>query len=217
MTDTTDGARSPYTSESRAEVLALVPASARRILDVGCNDGTFGTHLLKARPEGEVWGIEPHAGDAEAARTRLTGVVTGTFPDAVSDDLGKFDCISFNHVLEHMVDPWTALRVTRELLTPEGVIVGEIPNARWLPFMFQLAVRGRFEYADSGLLDRTHLRFFTRSSIEDLFDGAGYDLEVLERVVGMGNTRVPRISKIVGKVLGDMAHLAFVFRARPRR
>jgi len=209
------GVDSPYWSETRSHVADLVPASARRILDVGCNDGTFGAGLLARGGGREVWGIEPHDLDAQAAATRLTGVATGFYPDALDEVPGTFDCVSFNHVLEHMVDPWQALRATRERLDDGGVIVGELPNVRHLPFLVDLALRGRFDYVDSGLLDRTHLRFFTRSSAHDLFTSSGYEVDVFEPVVAMGNARFPRTSKVVAGVIGDLSYMAFAFRAHP--
>ena len=208
------GEDSPYWSETRSHVAQLVPDRARRVLDVGCNDGTFGATVLAARPGREVWGIEPHDLDAAAAATRLTGVAQGFYPDALADVPGTFDCVSFNHVLEHMIDPWAALRATRERLVPGGVIVGELPNVRHLPFIVDLAVRGRFDYVDSGLLDRTHLRFFTRSSAQELFTSTGYEVEEFFPVVAMGNARFPRTSKVVARVIGDLSYMAFAFRAR---
>ncbi len=208
------GVDSPYWSESRPHVADLVPSSAERVLDVGCNDGTFGAGLLARRPGREVWGIEPHDLDAQTAAGRLTGVAQGFYPEALERVPGTFDCVSFNHVLEHMVDPWEALRVTKQRLAPGGVIVGELPNVRHLPFLVDLAVRGRFDYVDSGLLDRTHLRFFTRSSAHELFDSTGYVVDTFFPVVAMGNARFPMSSRVVARVIGDLSYMAFAFRAR---
>jgi len=215
VTEAFQGVASPYWSETRSHVADLVPPTAQRVLDVGCNDGTFGAGLLARRQGREVWGIEPHDLDARAASERLTGVACGFYPDALDEVPGTFDCISFNHVLEHMVDPWQALRVTRERLDDGGVIVGELPNVRHLPFLVDLAFRGRFDYVDSGLLDRTHLRFFTRSSAQDLFRSSGYEVDVFQPVVAMGNARFPRTSKVVASVIGDLSYMAFAFRAQP--
>lgn len=209
------GHSSPYASEARQHVARLIPADAGRVLDVGCNDGSFGVEVMRRTPDREVWGIEPHDLDAATAATRLTGVVRGRYPEALEEVPGTFDCVSFNHVLEHMVDPWDALRQTRERLSPDGVVVGELPNVRYLPFLFDLGVRGRFTYTDQGLLDRTHLRFFTRSGAIDLFRSTGYEVTDLTPVVAMGNTRFPRSSRAVAAVLGDVVHLAFAFRAKP--
>lgn len=215
VTEAFAGRDSPYWSEGRSYVAELIPGSARRVLDVGCNDGTFGAGVLARGTHREVWGVEPHDLDAAAAARRLTGVVNGFYPDALDEVPGLFDCVSFNHVLEHMVDPWNALRVTRERLAPGGCVVGELPNVRHLPFLVNLTFRGRFDYADSGLLDRTHLRFFTRSSAEDLFTSSGYEIDTFFPVVAMGNARFPRTSKVVASMIGDLSYLAFAFRARP--
>lgn len=209
------GTDSPYWSETRSHVADLVPDAAQRVLDVGCNDGTFGAGVLARRPGREVWGIEPHDLDADIASRRLTGVANGFYPEALEQVLGTFDCVSFNHVLEHMVDPWAALGATRERLAPGGCIVGELPNVRHLPFLVDLTVRGRFDYVDSGLLDRTHLRFFTRSSAHDLFTSSGFQVDTFFPVVAMGNARFPRTSKVLARVIGDLSYMAFAFRAHP--
>lgn len=214
VTEAFAGKDSPYWSETRSHVADLVPATAQRVLDVGCNDGTFGAGVLARRKGREVWGIEPHDLDAQAAAQRLTGVANGFYPDVLDQVPGTFDCVSFNHVLEHMVDPWAALRATRGRLSPDGCIVGELPNVRHLPFLVDLTLRGRFDYVDSGLLDRTHLRFFTRSSAHDLFASSGFEVDTFFPVVAMSNARFPRTSKVVAKVIGDLSYMAFAFRAR---
>ena len=113
-----------------------------------------------------------------------------------------------------MVDPWTALTATRDRLNPGGVLVGELPNVRHLPLLVDLAVRGRFDYVDTGLLDRTHLRFFTRSSAHDLFTTTGYVVDEFFPVVAMGNARFPRSSRLIAKAIGDLSYMAFAFRVR---
>lgn len=205
---------SPYVTSERPEIHLLIPRESRRILDVGCNDGGFGAWLRDQDSTREVVGIEPVADQADAARTRLEAVVTGLYPQALAELDGQFDCISFNHVLEHMMDPWGALRATHPYLASNGVLVGVIPNIRYLPFLWQLGARGRFDYVDAGLLDYTHVRFFTRRSIEHLFASTGYRLSHLEPVNGIGSRRAPRLARITGRALGDVMYGGFAFQAR---
>jgi SAM-dependent methyltransferase len=204
-----------YATTTRPEVRKLMPNHGLRFLDVGCNDGGFGEWLMAQDPRREVWGIEPDAEQAQSARNRgLANVVTGTFDDARGIVPTNFDCVSFNHVLEHLVDPWTALDQTRCLMAPGACIIAVIPNIRYLPFMIDLALRGRFDYRDSGLLDRTHLRFFTRRSIQPLFEVAGLEIEQLFRVNGIASDRFPRLSRVLGGFFGDSWYGAFAVRAR---
>jgi len=88
-----------------------------------------------------------------------------------------FDCIVFNDVLEHMIFPEQALQYAKSLLAEGGVVVASIPNIRSLVTLFRLLFRAQWEYTDSGVLDKTHLRFFTKSSIVDMFEREGYALE----------------------------------------
>lgn len=161
-----------YFEQPRHEISRLVPASAERILDVGCADGVLGAALL-ARGASEVIGVELDEGAASRARRRLTRVVCA---DAESPELpamlGAFDCVVFADVLEHMRDPQAALARYRACLRPDGVVVASIPNVRHCSILNMLA-EGRWEYQAQGIMDRTHLRFFTLAEITRLFEGAG--------------------------------------------
>lgn len=162
---------SPYLDVPRADMIPFIPPSASSVLDVGCGRGGFGAELKRQRPKVHVTGLEPNEDAASVAASRYDRVIVGRFPESISD--GEFDCIVFNDVLEHMVDPWTALKQAAAMLTRNGCVVASIPNLRYLPVLLGL-LRGRFSYADSGVLDRTHLRFFTQSSITEMFVEAGY-------------------------------------------
>ena len=200
---------SPYATSERPEVHPLVPRSALRVLDVGCNDGAFGAWLQREVPKREVWGVEPNMGQAAIARLSYAGVVTGLYPDALDQLVGDFDCITFNHVLEHMIDPWAALERTRERLAPDGCVVAAIPNIRYATALVDLAFRGRWEYQDTGLLDRTHLRFFTRASITPLFENAGLSIDRLMPINGFASVSHPVLSRIASRILGDITYGGF--------
>lgn len=205
---------SPYATSSRPEIHPLVPRTAQRILDVGCNDGGFGTWLQQDAPGRVVWGIEPVTTQAEIARQSYAGVVIGLYPEALGQIDGDFDCITFNHVLEHMVDPWGALAQTRQRLTSDGCVIAVIPNIRYITALADLAFRGRWEYQDSGLLDRTHLRFFTRASIRPLFEDAGLRVDRLSPVNGFASVSHPLLSHVASRIFGDTTFGGFAVRAR---
>ncbi len=192
----------PYPDDVRAEMLDLVPRGIGRLLDVGCGWGGFG-HAVKERDPGvEVWGVETSATACESARGRVDRVVHGAFPDALGPDTPRFDCVVFNDVLEHLVEPGDALARTRPLLEPGGVVVASIPNVRDLRVVFPLVVFGRWQYTDVGLLDRTHLRFFTRSSIVELFSTSGYTTERVDAINLGLSERFPRASRAAEQLLG---------------
>lgn len=166
-----------YPDADRAAVVPLVPAGARRILDVGCWRGAFGREIKRQRPGTFVVGIEADRSAAAIAAGRLDQVIEGQFPNDVDPSLEPFDCVVFNDVLEHLVDPWNALCATRSLLAPGGAVVSVIPNVRHVRAVVPLVLRGRWDYTDTGLLDRTHLRFFTRATMVELFETTGYTVE----------------------------------------
>lgn len=165
----------PYYGHERHEMLPFVPTSAQRILDVGCGAGAFSARLKKERSV-EVWGVEINPEAARLASQRLDKVICGEFSSALDFGSTRFDCIVFNDVLEHMASPESALRLARTLLAPQGVVVASIPNVRHLTVLWELVVQGDWQYRDAGILDRTHLRFFTRISILRLFQEQGFNV-----------------------------------------
>jgi 2-polyprenyl-3-methyl-5-hydroxy-6-metoxy-1,4-benzoquinol methylase len=158
------------------EMLPFVPSRCRRVLDVGCAEGVFGESLKKTR-EIEVWGVESVEFAVAIALTKLDYVVEGVFGPEINLPLGVFDCIVFNDVLERMAAPDMALCHARALLAPGGVIVASIPHIRNFRVGWQLLFYARWDYGDCGVLDRTHLRFFTKSSIVSMFEREGLEIE----------------------------------------
>jgi O-antigen biosynthesis protein len=165
-----------YYFEARPDIQALIAADGKRILDVGCAAGELGAALKRARAC-EVVGIEAAAQAAAQARSKLDRVIVG---DAQSPDLpldpSSFDYVILADILEHLVDPWAALASFSRYLRPDGRVVASIPNARFYAVIARLLFN-RWGYRDSGILDRTHLRFFTWPTIKEMFEGAGLHLE----------------------------------------
>ena len=179
----------------RADMLRFLPAGARTVLDVGCSTGGFGRTLRAARPDLAVWGIEPDpVAAAAASEAGYTRIAVGGFPEAASGFSNTgfsntgFDVIFFNDVLEHMVEPEKALTAAHDLLAPGGHVVASIPNVRHFSVWWPLIRRGEWEYEDTGILDRTHLRFFTPASMRALFDAT--DWQVLD-IQGTNRARWP--------------------------
>ncbi len=205
-----------YGPHPRVTVISLLAGDEKRILDVGCNDGSFGNHLKSLRPGVEVVGIEADPDQALKASQVLDKVVVGYFPDCLSQIDGKFDAISFNHVLEHLADPWGALQACTTVLNPGGRVVGEVPNIRYYEPILELVFRGRWTYQDTGILDRTHLRFFTRSSLRDLLHDSGFEVVHLSASNAAGSVRYPRTSRLVSRVIGDFSFGSLDFAAKRR-
>jgi SAM-dependent methyltransferase len=195
----------PYGDWDRSDVLPWIPTHIGRLLDVGCSFGAFGALVKRTRPELVVVGMEANVESAKLARRRLDEVWVGRYPEDVPQD--TFDCIVFNDVLEHMVDPWGALLATHRILRPGGYVVASIPNVRMYEVVWPLLRRGTWNYHDSGILDRTHLRFFTKLTAQELFRSTGY---VVEQVAPLN----PRDWGRVGRVLRYAPRLTEEFRTR---
>jgi 2-polyprenyl-3-methyl-5-hydroxy-6-metoxy-1,4-benzoquinol methylase len=173
--------REEYFECPRSEMLEYVPSLCRTVLDVGCGTGSFGASLRK-RAGCEVWGVESNARSIPKAEENLDKVLHGYFGPESDLPSGYFDCIVFNDVLEHMPDPASALALARALLRSGGYVVASIPNIRHFPTVWRLVICGEWEYKEFGILDKTHLRFFTRLSIIRLFQEAGFTIQRIDGI-----------------------------------
>ena len=172
--------QSTYYQHGRGDLLRCVPKSARRVLDIGCGAGALGASIKRRQPA-LVIGIEYVVEQATRAASVLDAVHTGDAATlALPYAAGAFDCLIYGDVLEHTVDPWALLAQQRHLLAESGTLIVSLPNVQFIGVIFGL-LRGRWEYQARGVLDRTHLRFFTRRSALALLAGAGYRVVQVQR------------------------------------
>jgi 2-polyprenyl-3-methyl-5-hydroxy-6-metoxy-1,4-benzoquinol methylase len=171
-------ARAAAYESVRPEIVGLVPDLVRRVLDLGCSTGWL-AQALKERGPVEVVGIERDPEYAAEARTRCDQVVEGDAEAVETRALGRFDCLVAADVLEHLVDPWSALERYAAQLDPGCRAIVSLPNvAHWTTYA-QLA-RGRWPRRPEGVHDATHLRWFTRRDAIGLLEGAGLRVEHVE-------------------------------------
>lgn len=149
----------------------------RMALDVGCNTGRLGEAIKQQFPESVTWGIEPDAGAAKLAAQRLARVLAKPVEDVdwaeEGVSVGTFDTVFLLDVLEHIYDPWKTLLSIRGLLTAGAQVLVSIPNMRNILLMQDLA-NGTFRYRPVGLLDITHIRFFTHDDLMRTFYQTGF-------------------------------------------
>ena len=170
-----------YFYRQRPEMLKYIPVDAQRILEVGCNDGTFCTTLR--RSDRELWGVELNPEAGEKAKKVCDHVLIGDFNEVFSQlPQNYFDCVIFNDVLEHIYSPWDTVRDVKLLLSPTGVLVSSIPNFRYISNLItEILFEGEFRYKpEGGVLDDTHIRFFTPKSMRRMFREQGYEVLVNE-------------------------------------
>lgn len=179
-----------YHEHARPDVAALVPMDARRILDIGCGAGALGA-ALKQRQECAVVGIEQDADACGRARSVLDGALCadaeGLWDHPVD---GRFDCIIMADVLEHLRDPWAMLDRVRERLAPGGCLIVSVPNLRNRQVVAAL-LAGEFAPAAAGIMDRTHLHWFTRRKLQRMLWRRGYFVEALKATIEPGLQDIP--------------------------
>ena len=200
-----------------AKLLALV-GTGKRVLDVGCSSGYLARPLVERGCT--VIGIEQDDAAAEAAREVCEEVLTGDvetmflpFPS------GSFDVVLCGDVLEHLRAPEEFLARVQPLLRADGRLVLTTPNvANWAMRLGLLF--GRWRYTDRGILDRTHLHLFTRSTLVETLDQAGYrilELDFTVPVPGIGAPSVERAAHAVGRLRPPLLAYQFVVAAAPVR
>ena len=172
-----------YYTHVRREIVDEVPIGSGSVLEIGCAGGRTGEALKTEGRARWVTGIELIGIAAEQARSVLDQVLIGSVEQM---DLPfteeQFDVVILADVLEHLIDPWAALRRIMPYLKPNGLMVVSLPNVRNWRVLMPLFFWGKWEYQDAGIMDRTHLRFFTRTGMIDLFNACCLDVKKISPV-----------------------------------
>jgi len=208
----------------RPEMLAFLPERRDRVLEVGCHTGIFAASLEGTK---EVWGVEPNSEAARVASNKIYKVINATFEEAASVLPQKyFDLVICNDVIEHMVDYDGFLQAIKIHMSRGGVIVGSIPNIRYYGALTEIIFAKDWNYRESGILDKTHLRFFTEKSFRRALEVNGFIIEKMHGINGgirLSSSRWALCSALAayGAIIlslgsfSDVRHLQFGFRARP--
>lgn len=188
--------RTAYHDHVRRDVLPHIPNTGGKLLDLG---GGIGGTAAAARSAGlvDTVGVADLVENDENPM-QLDFRYQGNLEDSVLIEKivakeGKFDVILALDILEHLVDPWTVVERLHNSLKAGGYLVTSIPNIRSYRALLPLLLRNRWDYQDAGILDRTHLRFFVRSTAIDLTASSGLSVEkVVPSPVGGGKIRLFR-------------------------
>src|SRR5262245_1307757 len=207
-----------YYEDARSEMVPFVPPEARAILDVGCGGGAFGALLKSAESTREVWGVEPVEAIAQTARLRIDRVLVGTFTNPIDLPREYFDEVVFNDSLEHFPEPYSPLELCKSVLKPNGVVVASVPNVRYIENVKHFLIEQDWRYTNDGILDTTHLRFFTKKSLVRTFEEAGYEVLRLRGINRRTWTgwKMALIERLLRGRVEDMMFLQFALVARPR-
>ncbi len=202
-----------YYQNQRSEIYEMVPLPVSRVLEVGCAAGGF---RLNFPDDVEYWGVEPVRDAAEQARQKNMKVLCGIY-DEVCDQVptSYFDVVVCNDVIEHVPDPESFLVSLKSKMVPNGVLIGSVPNVRFWGNLINLLFKRDWKYEDSGVLDRTHMRFFTNKSFRRLIRDTGYELE---KMVGIESKRMKVLKALFSPFLFfagfDVCDMQFMFKAR---
>lgn len=169
--------KTEYYSYSRVDLLPYIQDNPRRILDVGCGLG-YTAEMLKDKYRAEYTaGIELNPETAAEAEKKLDDVyVLDLNKDQVPLKNEQFDLIVMSDILEHLAEPQEFLKKVQELLLPQGEAIVSIPNVSNWRVLFMLIFKGDWRYSDAGIMDKTHLRFFTRKSAIRMFTESGFKI-----------------------------------------
>ncbi|MGI8730520.1 MAG: class I SAM-dependent methyltransferase [Solirubrobacteraceae bacterium] len=189
-----------YGGVVNADLLELIGPLQGRVLDVGCGIGGWSDELRAAGAERLV-GIEPAARAAQQARLRYDDVIGEPIERLQPSTFGEqtFSHVLAADVLEHLVNPWAALRTMHGWAAPDATLAVCVPNARHYRVSLGLLLAGRFSYAASGVMDWTHLRWFTRASLDQGLRATGWTPQHWRWVVAGGRSAIAdRVLRGVG-------------------
>jgi methionine biosynthesis protein MetW len=163
-------------------VTSMIPRGAR-VLEVGCGTGSL-SRIVADTCGAEVVGIEPDSHRAERARERGLQVHVGYLSPELIHKIGSFDVVLLADVLEHVPNPQTMLLLSRQVLKVGGAVVVSVPNVAHWSVRADL-VRGTFQYQPTGIMDGTHLRWFTLDTLKALIASSGFKVTNSRATAGM--------------------------------
>jgi len=208
-----------YQNDPRNKFLERI-GRGNRVLEVGCATGQVSAYMTQELGC-EVVGIELSAEAARHAERWCSEVIVADIEkDALERVKGLFDVVTFGDVLEHLIAPGAVLSRCKRVLKPHGFILISIPNIAHYSIRLSL-LRGKFEYRQYGIMDRTHLRFFTLQSARRMIEEAGFlvqDFDLVYITRGMRFiTAGGRLERLVKKRFPELVGYQFVFKAAIRR
>lgn len=193
-----------YFSGARSDYVASLPSNpAAKVLEVGCGNGGTGALALVEGKCGSYCGVELFEEAADKAREKIDEVVLGNVEEIkLPWGPDTFDALILSEVLEHLVDPWTTLRNLRPYLKPGALVFASSPNVSHYR-VIKMLILGEWSLADRGVMDRTHLRWFTPNTYRNLFVSCGYAVDSVQELVPLG-----LLARVVNALtLGRFKHL----------
>jgi len=195
----------------RKDLLKLIPHRVSSVLDIGCGEGGLGRLLRERNSSVKLFALEVNEKAAsEAARfydtVEICDIQNGSLPFSTE----YFDCIVCGDVLEHLYNPWETLSILKNHMKLDSLLIVSLPNIRYYRVLRELILKGNWTYKPSGILDWSHIRFFTLKEMKKMFDGAGYVIEKTIPVIG-GSKDVKKLNKLLFYKLNDFIAKQYIF------
>mgnify|MGYP006142908667 CR=1 FL=1 len=220
--------QTPMHERHNPDLLKLIPIQSKKIIEVGCSSGALAREFKKISSDCYWVGIEIDSMYAEMAKRHCDESIVLNIenaPESFWQETKNADCWLFGDTLEHLKDPWAIIKLIRANISKIGTVVACIPNAQHWSLQAKLSA-GDFRYEVSGLLDRTHLRWFTRQTIIEMFEQSGFQIEAaIPRIFNEPNREVflpiiEQMAKAAGVdpqiAVTDSLPLQYVVRAAPK-
>ena len=182
-----------YFEHQRPEMLKFIDIPISKVLDIGCSRGSYLNLLKEKYPNIETWGLEIDSESGKIAESFGHKILIGNAEELIDQMPDNyFDLISCNDVLEHFINPYLILEKLNKKLNNNGRIISSMPNIRYYKPMFEYLFKGDWKYQEAGVMDKTHFRFFTKISIERMYNEAGF--KVLKNIgINPGKSLKPTI------------------------
>lgn len=201
----------------REDIIPFIPPMSKTILDVGCGSGKL-LKILQTNGK-DCYGIEPNDEGAKAAISYIgeNKIINKKIENAINDLPERyFDAILFLDVLEHLVEPSNVLIQIKSKLNENGIVIASIPNIRYFHTFYELVVKREFDYKEYGVMDKTHLRFFTYKSMRKLFEEAGYSIINIQGINPTPSKKLKLLNLLTLGFFTDCKYQQFVIVSKPK-
>jgi 2-polyprenyl-3-methyl-5-hydroxy-6-metoxy-1,4-benzoquinol methylase len=205
-----------YYQSTREDMLDFIPRGVKKTLEFGCGDGKF-SELLRDKLNAETWAVEINEECTRKASERLHKVINSDAYESLAKlPENYFDCIICFDFLEHLVDPYSLLTSLKTKLIKDGVIVTSIPNIRYYTVFRDFALHGNWDYKDQGIMDKTHLRFFTKKSIMKMFDQLEFNVLLTKGIHPTSSRTCKLLQLLTFGMFSDVKYKHFVSIITPK-
>lgn len=199
----------------REDIMPFIPANANTFLDIGCGTGKL---IGKLKHLGKTcYGVEPSKDAAIIAMHNADRLINKGIEDSLDEIPDNFfDVILLLDILEHTVDPLIIIKQLKSKVNTNGIIISSIPNIRYYHTFIDLITKKEFYYTDAGVMDNTHLRFFTYKSILKLYDDAGYTIIQQKGINPTPSRKLKLLNMLSFGNLWDCQFMQFVTIGKPK-